>query len=85
MEKAHFAVWKCAEHGIICKPLDSAQQMMHIAIVFQTNITGRAKVAAVFPYNLNVRSTKLLSVFTDTSLLYEGTYLVSGWQGDEKP
>lgn len=37
-----------AEHGIICKPLDFARQMMHIAIVFPTDITGRAKVADVF-------------------------------------
>lgn len=37
-----------ADFGIICKPLDFARQMMHIAIVFPTDITGRAKVADVF-------------------------------------
>ena len=35
------------ECGIMRKPLDSLRQMMHVALVFPTDITGRVIVADV--------------------------------------
>lgn len=68
-----------AERGKIhvCKLLDSLRHMMYVALVFPTDITGRAIVAEVKGFLREVltlsffavRSTKLLSEFTATSVV----------------
>lgn len=81
-----------AERGIIRKSLDSSRQMMHVALVVPTDISGRAMVADVKGFLLEVEHfhhSPFVQVnsfqYLQLHPLYEGTYLVPKWQWDGKP